>query len=39
MVLDNKRRNKLQGVNWSSKDVPTALLKNGPKDLSYRHFL
>nr|XP_019003204.1 uncharacterized protein I203_04241 [Kwoniella mangroviensis CBS 8507]OCF66665.1 hypothetical protein I203_04241 [Kwoniella mangroviensis CBS 8507] len=38
MVLDNRRRNREQGVNWTSKDVPTAALKDGPAGPSWRHF-
>ncbi|KAK8845283.1 hypothetical protein IAR55_005996 [Kwoniella newhampshirensis] len=38
MVLDNRRRNREQGVNWTSKDVPTAALKDGPANPMYRHF-
>ncbi|WWC73878.1 uncharacterized protein I206_107850 [Kwoniella pini CBS 10737] len=38
MVLDNRRRNREQGVNWTSKDVPTAALRNGPDSPSWRHF-
>ncbi|WWD20776.1 hypothetical protein CI109_105253 [Kwoniella shandongensis] len=38
MVLDNRRRNREQGVQWSSKDVPTAALQDGPANPMYRHF-
>lgn len=38
MVLDNRRRNREQGVTWTSKDVPTAALSNGPSDPQYRWF-
>ncbi|WWC94643.1 hypothetical protein V866_001490 [Kwoniella sp. B9012] len=38
MVLDNRRRNREQGVDWTSKDVPTAALKDGPSGPSWRHF-
>lgn len=39
MALDNRRRNREQGVNWTTKDVPTADLSDGPKNPSFRHFL
>lgn len=39
MALDNRKRNRKQGVNWTSKDVPTAVLAEGPKNPSFRHFL
>ncbi|TYJ53842.1 hypothetical protein B9479_005529 [Cryptococcus floricola] len=39
MRWDNKRRNQEQGVQWSSEDVPTEVLKDGPKNPSYRHFV
>ncbi|KAJ7667034.1 major facilitator superfamily domain-containing protein [Mycena rosella] len=39
MVLDNRRRNREQGVNWRTKDVPTADLMDGPKNPAFRHFL
>lgn len=39
MWLDNRKRNKAQGVNWTTKDVPTAALHEGPKNPSFRHFL
>ncbi|EIW65836.1 high-affinity nicotinic acid transporter [Tremella mesenterica] len=38
MYLDNRRRNKEQGVNWQSKDVPTSALAEGPANPSFRHF-
>jgi predicted MFS family arabinose efflux permease len=38
MYWDNKRRNKEQGVNWQSKDVPTEVLSEGPSNLHFRHF-
>ncbi|PSR97346.1 major facilitator superfamily domain-containing protein [Coniella lustricola] len=38
MTLDNRRRNKRQGVNWQSKDVPTEALVDGPANPSFRHF-
>ena len=38
MYLDNKRRNKEQGVNWQSKDVPTEALAEGPQNPLFRHF-
>ncbi|ODN79290.1 hypothetical protein L202_03302 [Cryptococcus amylolentus CBS 6039] len=39
MRRDNKRRNEQQGVQWGSEDVPTEALKEGPRNLSYRHFV
>ncbi|KAJ6556540.1 major facilitator superfamily domain-containing protein [Mycena vulgaris] len=39
MALDNRRRNREQGVNWTTKDVPTADLAAGPQNPSFRHFL
>ncbi len=39
MMLDNRRRNSAQGVNWSSKDVPTAALAVGVASPEFRHFL
>lgn len=39
MVLDNRRRNREQGVNWTSLDVPTAALVLGKRDPRFRHFL
>ncbi|KAK0457192.1 major facilitator superfamily domain-containing protein [Desarmillaria tabescens] len=33
------RRNRAQGVNWSSKDVPTAALAVGVASPEFRHFL
>ncbi|KAJ6556538.1 hypothetical protein DFH09DRAFT_1084629 [Mycena vulgaris] len=39
MALDNRRRNREQGVNWTTKDVPTADLAAGPQNPSSRHFL
>ncbi|KAG7445412.1 MFS general substrate transporter [Guyanagaster necrorhizus] len=39
MMLDNRRRNREQGVNWSSKDVPTAALAVGVASPDFRHFL
>ena len=38
MIMDNRRRNREQGVNWQSKDVPTEALSEGPASLSFRHF-
>lgn len=38
MWADNRRRNKEQGVNWQSKDVPTAALADGPSNPDFRHF-
>ncbi|WWC93891.1 hypothetical protein V866_000728 [Kwoniella sp. B9012] len=39
MAYENRRRNKAQGVNWTSKDVPTEALKAGPKNPLFRFFL
>ncbi|GBE78324.1 Uncharacterized transporter [Sparassis crispa] len=39
MWFDNRRRNRAQGVIWTTKDVPTAVLFEGPKNPSFRHFL
>ncbi|OCF76269.1 hypothetical protein I204_03569 [Kwoniella mangroviensis CBS 8886] len=39
MAYENRRRNKAQGVNWTSKDVPTEALKAGPKNPLFRYFL
>ncbi|WVQ75755.1 hypothetical protein IAR50_005386 [Cryptococcus sp. DSM 104548] len=39
MRWDNRRRNRAQGVEWGSGDVPTEVLKDGPKNPSYRHFI
>ncbi|WVQ75736.1 hypothetical protein IAR50_005367 [Cryptococcus sp. DSM 104548] len=39
MRRDNRRRNIEQGVQWGSKDVPTEVLKEGPRNPSYRHFV
>lgn len=38
MTWDNKRRNREQGVNWQSKDVPTEALSEGSKNPLFRHF-
>jgi hypothetical protein len=38
MMLDNRKRNKAQGVNWRSLDVPTEVLSEGPKNPLFRHF-
>ncbi|KAK8870117.1 hypothetical protein IAR55_000687 [Kwoniella newhampshirensis] len=38
MTLDNRRRNREQGVNYSSKDVPTQALSEGPANPLFRHF-
>ncbi|WRT66075.1 uncharacterized protein IL334_003028 [Kwoniella shivajii] len=35
----NKKRNSEQGVNWTSKDVPTEVLAAGPADPRFRYFL
>ncbi|KAL1739520.1 hypothetical protein HDZ31DRAFT_68845 [Schizophyllum fasciatum] len=39
MMLQNRARNREQGVNWASKDVPTAVLSEGPKHPSFRYVL
>ncbi|KAI1309929.1 major facilitator superfamily transporter [Xylaria venustula] len=39
MTLDNKRRNRRQGVNLSARDVPTSRLRDGPKTDDFRWFL
>ncbi|KAH8664609.1 putative MFS transporter [Xylariales sp. PMI_506] len=39
MVLDNKRRNRRQGVNLTARDVPTLKLRDGPKADEFRWFL
>ncbi|OCF39393.1 high-affinity nicotinic acid transporter [Kwoniella heveanensis CBS 569] len=39
MAWDNRRRNKAQGVNWTSLDVPTEALRAGPKNPLFRYFL
>ncbi|KAK1921097.1 major facilitator superfamily domain-containing protein [Papiliotrema laurentii] len=39
MALQNSQRNKAQGVNWTSLDVPTAALNEGKHNPSYRYFL
>lgn len=38
MSMENKRRNKEQGVNWTSKDVATAD-GSDPKSPNFRFFL
>ena len=38
MTWDNRKRNRSQGVNWQSKDVPTEALTEGPKNPLFRHF-
>lgn len=38
MYFDNKKRNKAQGVNRQSKDVPTEALADGLKNSLFRHF-
>ncbi|KAH7136009.1 major facilitator superfamily domain-containing protein [Dendryphion nanum] len=39
MVWDNKRRNRVQGVNHSARDVSTEKLRDGPKNPEFRWFL
>lgn len=36
MIFDNRRRNRLQGVNITYKDVPTSELAEGPDNPNYR---
>lgn len=38
MWNDNRRRNKEQGVNLQSKDVPTEALADGPSNPAFRYF-
>ncbi|KAL7424928.1 hypothetical protein Q5752_000615 [Cryptotrichosporon argae] len=39
MSLENRRRNRAQGVNWSSLDVPSAALAEGPANPNFRYFI
>ncbi|CAN6618529.1 high-affinity nicotinic acid transporter [Trichomonascus vanleenenianus] len=39
MVVDNKRRNKQQGVSWTYKDISTEIMGEGPKHPSFRWML
>ncbi|KAI1109336.1 MFS transporter [Nemania sp. NC0429] len=39
MTLDNRRRNRRQGVQLSARDVPTSRLRDGPKVDDFRWFL
>ncbi|KAF2125844.1 MFS general substrate transporter [Dothidotthia symphoricarpi CBS 119687] len=39
MTIDNKRRNKKQGVNLTARDVSTEKLRDGPKNPDFRWFL
>ncbi|KAI1181677.1 major facilitator superfamily domain-containing protein [Nemania serpens] len=39
MTLDNRRRNRRQGVKLSARDVPTSQLRDGPKVEDFRWFL
>ena len=39
MVIDNKRRDKKQGVKLSARDVPTVRMMDGPAAPEYRWFL
>ncbi|KAI0396454.1 major facilitator superfamily transporter [Xylariaceae sp. FL0594] len=39
MVLDNRRRNRRQGVHLSARDVPTSKLRDGPQTNDFRWFL
>nr|XP_031858636.1 uncharacterized protein CI109_006016 [Kwoniella shandongensis]KAA5525708.1 hypothetical protein CI109_006016 [Kwoniella shandongensis] len=38
MTVDNRRRNREQGVDLQSKDVPTMALTEGPSNPLFRHF-
>ncbi|WWC89619.1 uncharacterized protein L201_004544 [Kwoniella dendrophila CBS 6074] len=38
MGYEIRKRNREQGVNWTSKDVPTEALKDGPKNPLFRYF-
>ena len=38
MILDNKRRDMKQGVKLNVRDVPTALLRDGPAVKEFRWF-
>lgn len=39
MIIDNKRRDRKQGVKVKAKDISTALLKDGPATPEYRWFI
>lgn len=39
MMWDNKRRDKKQGVKVKARDVPTSLLRDGPKSDDFRWYL
>lgn len=39
MVMDNKRRNRKQGINITAKDVSTEKLRDGPQNPEFRWFL
>ncbi|KAF6810606.1 MFS transporter [Colletotrichum musicola] len=39
MVLDNRRRNRAQGVELTASDVPTSRLGDGPRSPDFRWFL
>ncbi|KAL1901040.1 hypothetical protein Sste5346_002106 [Sporothrix stenoceras] len=39
MILDNKRRNRAQGVEVQAKDIPTEKLYEGPSSPDFRWFL
>ncbi len=39
MMMDNKRRDKEQGVKIEVRDIPTALLRDGPAVKEFRWFL
>lgn len=38
MIVDNKRRNRQQGVRLTPKDVPTERLRDGPGAPEFRWF-
>jgi hypothetical protein len=39
MTIDNRRRNKRQGVDLSARDVSTEKLREGPRSEEFRWFL
>jgi hypothetical protein len=39
MVLDNRKRNREQGVQIGAQDVATKVLQDGPNSLNFRWFL
>ena len=38
MIIDNKRRDREQGVSLSAKDIPTEKLRDGPDVPDFRWF-